>query len=76
MEFTLEQVKIHNKKTDCWIIIDNNVINITNYINKHPGGNDVFYEYFGKDATYIFDKICHSNKAYELMLSLKIGILK
>ena len=69
------EIKKHNKKSDCWIVIDNFVIDITKYIDKHTGG-DVILEYGGKDATDIFDKICHSNKAYELMLKFKIGELK
>ena len=67
------EIKLHNKRADCWIIIDNNVVNITTFLKLHPAGEDVILEHGGKDATHEFDKCCHSNSAYELMLKYKIG---
>lgn len=36
--FTREEVIKHNKKTDCWIIIENNVYDLTTFIAQHLGG--------------------------------------
>jgi cytochrome b involved in lipid metabolism len=36
-EFTLAEVKKHNKKEDLWIVIDRCVIDVTSYVNDHPG---------------------------------------
>lgn len=33
-EYTLDQVKEHNKPTDLWIVIDNNVYDVTKYVKE------------------------------------------
>ncbi len=74
-KFTVEEVKKHNKRKDCWIIIDEHVADVTKFLEKHPAGVDVIMLYAGTDASEIFDRSLHSNKAYELMLTFKIGEL-
>ena len=49
--FTWSQVKLHNNKNDCWIVIKNNVYNLTSFKNKHPGGSKILNHYAGQDAT-------------------------
>ncbi|ODV98562.1 hypothetical protein PACTADRAFT_1032 [Pachysolen tannophilus NRRL Y-2460] len=55
--FTPEQVSRHNKKEDCWIVIDNKIYDITEFLGNHPGGASVLLKYAGRDATEIFSKI-------------------
>lgn len=47
----MEEVKKHNKKEDCWIVVDNNVYNMTEFQYRHPGGRFVIKQYAGQDAT-------------------------
>jgi cytochrome b involved in lipid metabolism len=35
--FTVSQVESHSTAQDCWIIIDNKVYDITNFLSEHPG---------------------------------------
>jgi cytochrome b involved in lipid metabolism len=49
--FTWEEVRKHNKKDDCWIVVDDNVYNMTNFQYQHPGGRLVVTGYAGQDAT-------------------------
>jgi len=71
--FTKEEVEKHNRKDDCWIIIDGNVCDVTEFLNDHPGGPDILLEYVGKDATNEFKDIGHSKDALELVQKYKIG---
>ena len=48
------EVKKHNTKTDCWIVIDGLVYDITKYWQKHPGGK-IILEAAGRDGTSLFD---------------------
>ncbi|XP_048442563.1 cytochrome B5-like protein isoform X1 [Pyrus x bretschneideri] len=51
--YTKAQVSLHNKRTDCWIIIKDKVYDITSYVEEHPGG-DAILEHAGDDSTQGF----------------------
>eukprot|EP00299_Pterocystis_sp_00344_P001476 c11314_g1_i1.p1 GENE.c11314_g1_i1~~c11314_g1_i1.p1 ORF type:complete len:524 (+),score=111.16 c11314_g1_i1:34-1572(+) len=53
-EFSWEEVRQHNKDTDCWIVIDNKVFDVTKFAKMHPGGKALLYDNGGKDATEAF----------------------
>lgn len=44
----------HASTADCWIIIDNKVYNVTQYLNLHPGGASRIIPFCGQDATTAF----------------------
>jgi|TARA_B110000858_G_C17711665_1_gene430901 cytochrome b involved in lipid metabolism len=73
--YTIEEVKRHNIIKDAWLIYNNNVYDITDYIKLHPGSMSI-KKGIGKDATKIINKIGHSKRAIEIMSKYKIGILK
>lgn len=54
---TYEEVLIHNRKDDCWVIIHEKVYNVTSFLPEHPGGSSIILKYAGKDATKAFDPI-------------------
>ena len=39
--YTVEDVLEHNSASDCWIIINKKVYNVTSWIPRHPGGEQV-----------------------------------
>ena len=48
---TREEVARHSKKADCWIVIDNNVLDVTAFLDDHPGGPETVVALAGQDAT-------------------------
>eukprot|EP01059_Diplonema_ambulator_P035425 TRINITY_DN8322_c2_g1_i1.p1 TRINITY_DN8322_c2_g1~~TRINITY_DN8322_c2_g1_i1.p1 ORF type:complete len:539 (+),score=203.45 TRINITY_DN8322_c2_g1_i1:49-1617(+) len=52
--FTPADVAQHDKETDMWLIIDNEVYDITKFVKFHPGGVAALIPYAGKDATEAF----------------------
>ncbi|XP_060525591.1 cytochrome b5 isoform X2 [Cylas formicarius] len=74
-EFTVSQVQEHNSKTSVWIIIHNDVYDVSSFLNEHPGGEEVLLEQAGKDASENFEDVGHSSDARELMVKYKIGTL-
>ena len=74
-EYTLEEVAKHNKKSDAWIVINNKVADITEWIPKHPGG-DIIMKGVGKDATTLFNNIGHDEYANKMLKKYQIGIVK
>jgi cytochrome b involved in lipid metabolism len=51
---TLAEVVAHNTATDCWIIVQAKVYNVTNFLIQHPGGASRITPYCGADATTAF----------------------
>lgn len=52
--YTLEQVRQHNTRADCWAAIDDGVYNLTDWIGQHPGGAEHIVALCGTDATEAF----------------------
>ncbi|KAF3491911.1 cytochrome b2 [Arthroderma uncinatum] len=49
----------HNTASDCWIVVDNQVWDITDFIHEHPGGPSIILKYAGRDATEAYS-VVHS----------------
>ncbi|XP_029662769.1 cytochrome b5 isoform X1 [Formica exsecta] len=73
--FTRAEVAKHTDPNDTWIIIHNNIYNVTPFLNEHPGGEEVLLEQAGCDASEPFEDIGHSTDARQMMESYKIGEL-
>lgn len=73
--FTKEEVKLHNKENDLWVILHDNVYDLTMYLDYHPGGVKKLMQGAGRDATSLFNKY-HPWVNYHTMIgSLQIGYL-
>jgi cytochrome b involved in lipid metabolism len=44
---TLEQLSLHDLKTDCWISYDGKVYDITSWLPRHPGSSAAIEPYCG-----------------------------
>jgi len=56
-EFTPEEVAKHNKKNDIWVIVNGQVLDVTNFLPDHPGGEKAIILYAGRDATEEFNML-------------------
>ena len=82
--YTLSEVARHASKDDCWAIISDDVYDLTEFINRHPGGDEILRA-CGTDATTLFNSrqtqdgqwvgsgTPHSQAAVEQLAKLKIG---
>lgn len=85
--FTAAQVATHDSESDCWTIINGNVYDITSYIPRHPGGDEILRA-CGVDGTSLFTQrqtsdgesvgsgTPHSSSAESQLEALKVGTLK
>jgi flavocytochrome c len=53
-EFPMEEVAKHNKKEDLWIVVKGIVLDVTNWLDEHPGGANALFNFMGRDATEEF----------------------
>jgi cytochrome b involved in lipid metabolism len=77
--YTLAQVQAHAIESDCWLIIDEKVYDVTGFIMDHPGGANRIIPYCGQDASTAFATQggigFHSAVAKQLLQKLEIGEL-
>ncbi|CAM0136679.1 hypothetical protein VKS41_003487 [Umbelopsis sp. WA50703] len=64
---SLAQIAAHNTKKDIYVAVHNKVYNVTDFIEEHPGGEEVLLDEAGKDATESFEDIGHSDEAREIL---------
>ena len=47
----------HKTKKDCWVILNNKVYDVTEFLPDHPGGKNAILLYGGKDGTKEFNML-------------------
>lgn len=77
---TMVELAKHNKSSDCWLLINGKLYNVTNYIGSHPGGANEIIKFCGVDATAAFQTKDgrgnnHSQAAYAMLAPYYIGDL-
>jgi len=76
---TKAEVAKHNTESDCYMIVNNKVYDVTTYLPVHPGGAFRIIQYCGQDGTQAFDtkggQGQHSNRAGNDLSSLYVGDL-
>ncbi len=74
-QYTPEEVARHNKPDDLWIIIEDKVYDVTEWLKHHPGGQRPLLCMSGQDATAAFHGF-HSKKVFNEQLPFfQIGVL-
>ncbi|KAF8855696.1 L-lactate dehydrogenase [Acephala macrosclerotiorum] len=53
----LSDVANHKTDSDGWIVINGVVWDLTGFAAKHPGGEQVILEHFGKDGSEVYNEI-------------------
>lgn len=85
--YTLEEVSLRNSEQECWTVIDGSVYDITGYVPRHPGGDEILLA-CGADGTSLFTErktsdgenigsgTPHSSGATNQLSNYFIGLLK
>ncbi|KAJ3716778.1 FMN-dependent dehydrogenase-domain-containing protein [Lentinula guzmanii] len=68
MAWTTNEIAKHKDASSCWVIIKDEVYDVTEFLLKHPGGPGIILKYAGHDATSAFVPI-HSPDAIQRNLS-------
>lgn len=64
---TLEELAAHCQAGDCLIALYGQVIDVSQFLSRHPGGEKILLAQAGKDATEKFESIHASSGGFELV---------
>ena len=48
--YTMAEVAKHTSKTDCWVVVEGQVLDVTSFLSEHPGGELAILTFDGKGA--------------------------
>ncbi len=78
VQYTLADVSKHSTQSDCWMVINGKVLDLSSY-TMHPGG-DTYVPYCGTDGTTAFNGIKdgrgHSDSASRMAGQFVIGTIQ
>lgn len=77
--FSAEEVQQHNTEKDAWIIHRGKVYDVSEFLQRHPGGKDILLAYAGQDVTVLMTQEGlhkHTTFAYGWLGKYLIGRLK
>ena len=75
-EYTMEEVAKHNKKEDLWVVVKGIVMDVTNWLDEHPGGPQAIMNFMGRDATEEFEMLHDDEVIPKYAASQVIGRVK
>ncbi|KAK2628785.1 hypothetical protein QTJ16_001888 [Diplocarpon rosae] len=73
--FSSADVAAHNKPTDLFIIVDEDVYDLTSFADEHPGGKKILTRVAGKDASKQFWKYHNEGILKKYKGKLQVGSL-
>jgi len=73
--FSLDDVAKHNRPDDLWVVVGDEVYDMTKYQEEHPGGKKILQKVAGKDATKQFRKYHRDAILIRFRDDLKVGVL-
>ncbi|KUI55333.1 Ceramide very long chain fatty acid hydroxylase SCS7 [Cytospora mali] len=76
--FTRADVEAHNSTKSCYVTVGDNVYDVSDFVDSHPGGPELVLDWAGKDITAILkdqDSHTHSESAYEILAESLVGFV-
>lgn len=71
----LDVVSLHDSPSDCWVVVYDQVYDITPMLHEHPGGMEILLENAGRDASLAFQGVGHSRAALAALRAFQVGVL-
>ncbi|CAG8891096.1 unnamed protein product [Penicillium egyptiacum] len=52
-----QQISEHKTPEDCWVVVDKQVWDVTDFLEEHPGGSAIILKHAGRDATKAYSEV-------------------
>jgi flavocytochrome c len=75
-EYTMEEVAKHKKENDAWVVVNGEVLDVTEFLPDHPGGKMAIMAFVGRDATEEFNMVHDEGVVQKYAPNTVIGKLK
>eukprot|EP00931_Biecheleriopsis_adriatica_P063178 TRINITY_DN38225_c0_g1_i1.p1 TRINITY_DN38225_c0_g1~~TRINITY_DN38225_c0_g1_i1.p1 ORF type:complete len:579 (-),score=104.17 TRINITY_DN38225_c0_g1_i1:131-1867(-) len=56
-QYRMEDVAKHDSASSCWTVVNGLVLDMTNFLDHHPGGRLALLKYAGEDSTELFKEV-------------------
>uniref|UniRef100_A0A6A7G054 Flavocytochrome c n=1 Tax=Hirondellea gigas TaxID=1518452 RepID=A0A6A7G054_9CRUS len=76
LEYDLDEVAKHTSDDDVWIAVNGRVLDVTSFLDDHPGGKKALMLYAGKDASEEFNMLHEPDVVDKYAPEVIIGTLK
>ena len=77
--YSASEVAKHNSKDSLWVVNKGKIYDVTDFAERHPGGEEILLEHAGQNVSEIMSSIDphqHSSAAYQILAKYYIGDLK
>ncbi|KAJ6179324.1 hypothetical protein N7519_009785 [Penicillium mononematosum] len=54
---SVRQISEHKTPDDCWVVVDKQVWDVTDFLEEHPGGSAIILKHAGRDATKAYSEV-------------------
>ena len=71
-----DEVRAHSTRDSCWVVLDGDVLDLTDWLADHPGGGNILLAHAGGDASGVFRQLRHSAAAEGLARAMAVGKIK
>ena len=81
LTLSMTELARHNTLQNCWLLISDNIYDVTGYIARHPGGSNSIKRSCGTESSQLFEKSGggghkHSTSAHNLLKDYWVGALR
>jgi L-lactate dehydrogenase (cytochrome) len=73
--FSMEEVAEHDAPEDCWMVLNDQVFDFTEYAPTHPGGAAIITNSAGTDASATYS-LFHTEALLVIVPNSLLGVLK
>ncbi|MBW0514029.1 hypothetical protein O181_053744 [Austropuccinia psidii MF-1] len=70
---SLKEVSNHRDEKSAWIVVENNVYDVTDFLEEHPGGKKILLKNCGQDATKVFHQFHNKKVLSQTAAPMMIG---
>ena len=70
---TFEELQNHRSRDDCWVLIHGKVYDMSDFIQKHPGGQKFILQNAGFDGSAQYDDAYHTDEQQEQLQKFLVG---